>query len=113
MYQLPRFPAEIAPEEGEEEPRSVFEEIALARFLYPDDEYRVIMMFALYNIYHKSYIPYDKVASQFYGSHDDKPDGYFLYLFGINVDAKVKLDIGNQSCVEVGARFMMKIIKMS
>jgi hypothetical protein len=70
-------------------------------------------MFALYNIYHKSYIPYVEVAAQFFGSHDDIPDGYFLYFFGKDVDATVKLDIGDQSWVEVGARFMMKIIKTS
>jgi hypothetical protein len=105
--------AEEYDENDEEEPRSVFEEIALARFLFPEDEYRGIVMFALHNIYHKSYIPYDEVAAQFFGNHADIPDNYFLYFFGKDVAATVKLDIGEQSWVEAGVRFMMKIIKMS
>ena len=102
-----------ANDEKEGEPRSVFEEIALARFLFPEDEYRGIVTFALHNIYHKSYIPYDEVAAQFFGNHADIPDNYFLYFFGKDVAATVKLDIGEQSWVEAGVRFMMKIIKMS
>ena len=125
LYKLPKFPEDIVAveeddlqaeeydEKDEEEPRSVFEEIALARFLFPEDEYRGIVMFALHNIYHKSYIPYDEVAAQFFGNHADIPDNYFLYFFGKDVAATVKLDIGEQSWVEAGVRFMMKIIKMS
>ena len=115
MYGLPKFPDEVDHEEEWEydEPRSVFEEIALARYLFPDDLPRGIVMLALQNIYRKFCIPFDDVAAEYYGSHDDIPDSYFLYFFGKDVDATVKLDIEDQSWIDAGAGLMKKVMKTS
>jgi hypothetical protein len=110
LYHLPKLPQDVvADEEEAENGRSVFEEIALARFLFPEDEYRGIVMMALYNVYIKSYIPYNEVAAIHFGSHDNIPDSYFLYFFGKDVNAIVKFDIGEQTWLEAGAVYMIQI----
>ncbi len=115
MYGLPKFIGDVDYEDDweDEEPRSVFEEIAMVRFLFPDDLPRGIVMLALHNVYSKVGIPFDEVATEYYGSHDDIPASYFVYFFGNDVDATLKLDIGEQSWIEAGAVLMKKVMKTS
>lgn len=115
MYGLPKFPDEVEHEDDweDDEPRSVFEEIALARYMFPEDLSRGLVMLAIHNIHTKCCIPFDDVAAKYYGSHDDIPDSYFMYFFGKDVDAFVKLDIEGQAWTDAGAVMMKKVIKVS
>ncbi|MBI2730975.1 MAG: hypothetical protein HYX40_09530 [Sphingobacteriales bacterium] len=110
-YKLPKFPWDKQNSDNEEEKISVFEEMAIAKFIFPEDELKGIVMLALYNVYTNEFIPIDDAAAIYYGDHDHIPDQYMAYYFGKDVNATLRFEIRNSSWVEAGATFVSKIIK--
>lgn len=108
-YKLPKFPEDVDDGNGGEG-RSVFEEMAIIKYMFPEDELKGAVMLALYNVYNNDYIPIDEAATLYYGDHDKIPKDYMVYYFGKDVDASVKFDIGNLSWIEAGVMLMKKVI---
>jgi hypothetical protein len=111
LYHLPMFPGEVS-KETDENNRSVFEEVGIVKYIFPDDELKGIVMLAIYNVFNTECISVDEAAAIFYNSHDDIPDEYFVYYFGKDVDAKIEFDIGNKTWIEAGCISMQKIFKL-
>src|SRR5687768_5789050 len=63
-FDLPKYPENVTEDHyrrfselGVDEPRSVFEENAILRYLEPDDDPRGLAMLALYNVHHGIQMP--------------------------------------------------------
>jgi hypothetical protein len=108
LYNLPKFPGEV-----DENGRSVFEEMAIGKYIFPNDELKGVVMLAIYNVFINEYITMDEAAAIFYNSHDEIPDEYFVYYFGKDVDARIEFDIGGKTWIEAGCTFMQKHYKLS
>lgn len=111
LYKLPKFPEDVDTE-NDEESRSVFEEMAILKFMFPDDELKGIVMLAAYNTYTKEFVSIDEAASIHYNGYENIPKEYFVYYFGKDIDARIEFDIKGQSWIEAGAIKLQKVISI-
>jgi len=117
-FQLPKYPTDITEKHYEEyeelgiEPRSVFEELAILKYLSgPEDDIRAVVLNALYNIYEKGPYDIEEAAQKFFGSYKKIPDAYFIYYFGDAADARIDFKIEKNNWIEAGARMMQQCYK--
>ncbi len=110
-YHLPKFPWDIENSNDGTEILSVYEEIAIVKCIFPEDELKGIVMLALYNVYVNELIPIDEAAAIHYGDHDKIPDQYMVYFGGKDVDANLRFDIGDMSWTDAEVVSMKKIVK--
>lgn len=115
---LPKQPEDVTEEMSEEHdklgldsPRSVFHELALINYLFPDEDIRGNVMLALFNIQHKSYVDYEEVAVVFFEEYENIPIEYTIYFFGSAIDAKISFDLPKGTTwVEAGAKMAVKVL---
>jgi hypothetical protein len=74
-YDLPKYPENFSDkyyerfqQMGVDDPRSVFEEATLWRYLEPEDDPRGIVMIALYNVRHGKFLDLNECAQKHFGS---------------------------------------------
>ena len=118
VFTLPKFPEDITgkiyeqhEQEGLDEPRSVYEEIGILRYLEPNDDLRSIVFLALYNIKNFSYIDIDHCASKYFGSESKIPKEYMVYYTGENSKSLLNFLKNNESWTKEGVKYASKIIR--
>ncbi len=119
MFNLPKYPDDITEdyyaqceEEGIFEVRTVFEEVGIIRYLEPDDDPRGIVLFALHNIKHKTYMDIDYCAIKHFGGKRKVPKEYMVYYTGEDSDSKLNFLNDGESWLKPGVRCASKIIKI-
>ncbi len=117
VYKLPKFPDDITKnllneyqERGVENPRSVYEEIGIIRFLQPNDDPRGIVLAALYNVKNTQYIDIDICAAEFFGSFENIPDEYVIYYEGEGAECKLCFLKKGERWAKPGIKYASKII---
>ncbi len=93
--------------------RSVFEELALINFMFPEEDMRGNVLLAMYNLHHKNYIEYNEVAIINYLDYNSIPDEYFIFFLGDTIDAHImffSLAIGKTLMESTGAKVMDKVL---
>ena len=117
-YNLAKFPDNFSEnnydkleEIGIDEPRSVYEEIAIFKFIFPNDDIRSITLVGLYNIKNHSYIDIEQCAAKYYGGDSKIPESYMIYFAGEDAQVELRFLKENESWVDKGSKCAMKIIK--
>jgi len=120
LYELHKFPDDITEddyktyeEEGIDDPRTVFEEIGIIRYLEPDDDPRGVVLFALYNIKNRTYMNIDFCAERHFGNEKQIPSSYMIYYTGTDVDSKLNFLEDGETWTKPGVKYAFKILKPS
>lgn len=115
-YNLPKYPENITQEHydlfesmGIDESRSVFEELALFKYLNPDDDPRGMVMAALYSVKNGFFTEISECAHKFFGSKKAIPKEYALCFIGNDISGHIRFLQPEESWVDLGARSMMKV----
>ena len=115
--ELPKYPADFTDtlyahyEKLEiNDPRSVFEEFCIIRYLEPNDDPRGVVMMALYNVYKGIQMPLDECARKHYGSKRKIPNQYMVCYIGEGIEGRLHFLKEDESWIELGARTAVKII---
>jgi hypothetical protein len=117
-YHLPQYPEDLNEtiyrehEELNVEARSVFEELAILKYLSgPDDDIRGVTLNALYNVYNKLYLSVEEAALKYFGSYEKIPDTFMVYYFGDASNARIEFKIEQTNWTDSEARLMQKVNK--
>jgi hypothetical protein len=117
-FELPKYPEDFTDalyahyEELEiNDPRSVFEEFCIIRYLEPNDDPRGVVMMALYNVYKGIKIPLDECARKHYGGKRKIPKQYMVCYIGEGIKGRLHFLKEDESWVELGARAAEKVIR--
>lgn len=118
-YDLPKYPDSFSQDdyekydtEGIDNPRSVFEEVGIIHYLEPNDDPRGIVLFAIYNIKNRTYMPMDEPASRHFKTKEKIPPEYIIYYLGDRSETMLYFLEKNESWSEKGAKYASKIIKV-
>lgn len=117
-YQLPLEAGDVSEKSYEEhdalgiDPSSVHEQLAIAKYLWPEDDYRGLVLMALYIVRHKEYLHIDEAALKHFGQKDKIPNSYMVYFFGDVFDAELKFSLpdGCTNWTKSGAKYMQKVL---
>lgn len=116
-YNLPKFPDSFSDEdfekycrEGVDNPRSVYEDVGIIRYLEPYDDPRGIVLCALYNIKNRTYTDRSICASRHFGSKSKIPKEYVIYFTGETADSKLNFLTGDESWTKPGVEYASKIL---
>lgn len=117
-FQLPKYPEDITDAlhahcEALEiyDPRSVFEEFCIIRYLEPKDDIRGVVIMALYNVYKGIQMPLDECARKHYGSKRKIPKQYMVCYIGEGIKGRLHFLKEDESWLEMGARVAAKIVR--
>jgi hypothetical protein len=94
-----------------DDPRSVFEEFCIIRYLEPDDDPRGVVMMALYNVYKGIQMPLNECARKHYGGKRKIPKQYMVCYIGEGIKGRLYFLNEGESWVELGARAATKVIR--
>lgn len=118
LYDLPKYPGELSDAQKEyfsrlgiDDPRSVFEEATIITFLSPDEDPRGIVMQALYNIKHGTFIDMNECALVQFGSAEKIPDRYVASFTGDGFAGTLHFPGAGESWAENGARCAIMLTK--
>lgn len=118
IYQLHRFPNDITEddfrkykEEGIDNPRTVFEEVGILRYLEPDDDPRGVILCALYNIKNRTYVDINFCAERHFGNRENIPLSYMIYYTGQDVDSKLCFLGDGELWAKEDVKYASKIVK--
>ena len=119
IYSLPKFPDDITEddhekyeEEGIDNPRTVFEEVGIIRYLEPDNDPRGVVLFALHNIKNRTYMDIDLCAERHFGHSKKIPKNYIVYYTGTDIDSKLNFLNDKESWAKPGVKYASKILKL-
>ena len=119
LYHLHKFPDDLTEddykkyeEEGIDDPRTVFEEVGIIRFLEPEDDPRGIVLFALHNIKNRTYMDINLCAERHFGDINNIPSSYIVYYTGQDADAKLNFLKDGETWTKEGVKYASKIIKI-
>ncbi|WP_439507038.1 hypothetical protein [Sediminibacterium sp.] len=117
LYNLHKYPDDITEDdyrkyedEGLDNPRTVFEEVGIIRYLEPEDDPRGVVLFALYNIKNRTYIDISFCAEKHFGSRKKVPDNYVVYFTGQDADSKLNFLNAGESWTKEGVKYASKIL---
>lgn len=120
LYGLPKYPEDISEddykkyeEEGIDNPRTVFEEVGIIRYLEPNDDPRGVVLFALYNIKNRTYMDINFCAERHFGSKKKIPDSYMVYYTGQDADSKIHFLKAGESWAKEGVKYASKVLNRS
>lgn len=116
FYGLKKFPEDITEEEYENyleaegsDPRSVFEEVGIARYLELSEDPRGIVMVAIYNILNRDPLDIDNCAEMHFGKAI--PNSYVIYFTGQDADATLNFRKDGESWHKEGIKYASKIVR--
>ena len=116
FYGLKKFPEDITEEEYENyleaegsDPRSVFEEVGIVRYLEPSEDPRGIVMVAIYNILNRDPLDIDNCAEMHFGKAI--PKSYVIYFTGQDADATLNFLKEGEPWHKEGIKYASKIIR--
>jgi hypothetical protein len=117
LLRVPKFPEDITEEmaarfeaEGIDDPRSLFEEVGIVRYLEPEDDPRGIVLAALYNTKRQQYANIDLCALEHFGGRKKIPNEYMVYYTGQDADALLHFTKQGESWFREGVKYGAKII---
>ena len=117
LYGLHKHPDEISEddykkyeEEGINNPRTVFEEVGIIRYLEPEDDPRGVVLFALYNIKNRVYMNIDICAERHFGSKQKIPKSYMIYYTGQDADSKLNFLTAGETWTKEGVKYASKVL---
>ena len=117
LYNLHKYPDDITEddykkyeEEGLDNPRTVFEEIGIIRYLEPEDDPRGVVLFALYNIKNRRYMNIEFCAERHFGNKKNIPNNYIVYYTGQDADSRLNFLLDGESWVKEGVKYASKIL---
>ena len=97
LYNLPKFPEDVVMmTESEEEffederNKSVFEQLAIHKAVFPDSDIRGSVLAACLAVYKKFYYTIQEGSAEYYGSHDNIPETYYAYFIGTGSDVTIE-----------------------
>ena len=116
FYGLKKFPEDITEEEYENyleaegsDPRSVFEEVGIVRYLDSSEDPRGIVMVAIYNILNRDPLDIDNCAEMHFGKAI--PKSYVIYFTGQDADATLNFLKDGESWHKEGIKYASKIVR--
>lgn len=117
MFDLPKMPEDTSRYEdyyeknGIDEWRSIFEENALLKYFYPEEDPRSLVLTAVYNLKHQIGVDLDEVLINEFG--EDFPDGCLIGYKGHGIDGEVVFpQKEGKSWVELGCITATKIVRL-
>jgi hypothetical protein len=117
IYGLPKYPSDINEgdykkyeEEGIDNPRTVFEEVGILRYLEPDDDPRGVVLCALYNIKNRTYVDIKNCAERHFGGKKNIPPSYMVYYTGQDADSKLNFLNEGEQWTKDGVKYASKIV---
>ena len=117
FYNLHKYPDDITEddykryvEEGLDNPRTVFEEVGIIRYLEPEDDPRGVVLFALYNIKNRTYMDIGSCAEKHFGSKKKIPDSYMVYYTGQDADCKLNFLSAGDTWNKEGVKYASKVL---
>lgn len=117
LYNLHKYPDDITEDdyrkyedEGIDNPRTVFEEVGIIRYLEPEDDPRGVVLLALYNIKNRTYIDISFCAEKHFGGINKIPDNYVVYYTGQDADSKLNFLNAGESWAKEGVKYASKIL---
>ena len=118
MYNLHKYPDDITEaafkkykKEGIDNPRTVFEEVGILRYLEPDDDPRGVVLCALYNIKNRTYVDINYCAERHFGKRKNIPPDYMIYYTGQDADSKMNFLNDGEQWTKEGVKYASKIIR--
>jgi hypothetical protein len=116
FYGLKKFPEDITEEEYENyleaegsDPRSVFEEVGIVRYLDSSEDPRGIVMVAIYNILNRDPLDIDNCAEMHFGKAI--PKSYVIYFTGQDADSTLNFRKDGESWHKEGIKYASKIVR--
>lgn len=116
MFDLPKMPEDKSRyedyyEKNEiDERRSVFEEYALLKYCYPEEDPRALILFAVYNLIHLIGVDIDEILISEFG--ENFPDNCIVGYRGFGIDAEVVFpQKEGKSWFDLGCIAATKIVK--
>ena len=116
FYGLKKFPEDITEEEYENyleaegsDPRSVFEEVGIVRYLDSSEDPRGIVMVAIYNILNRDPLDIDNCAEMHFGKAI--PKSYVIYFTGQDADSTLNFLKDGESWHKEGIKYASKIVR--
>jgi len=120
IYNLHKYPDDITEKDfnrfekkGIYNPRTIFEEIGILRFLEPNDDIRGIVLCAIYNVKNRNYTDIDFCALKYFGSEEKIPESYMVYYTGEDIDSKLNFLKDGESWTKEGVKYASKLIKVN
>jgi hypothetical protein len=117
LYGLHKYPDDISEddykkyeEEGIDDPRTVFEEVGIIRYLEPNDDPRGVVLFALYNIKNRMYMDISFCAERRFGGKKKIPDSYMVYYTGQDADSNLHFLNTGESWTKEGVKYASKVL---
>ncbi len=118
-YDLPKYPGTFTDKHysffeqlGINEPRSVFEEATILKYLDPDDDPRGLVMVALYGVKNGLFTDINECAKKHFGPNKI-PKEYTVCLVGDGYAGQLHFLQAGESWFELGARSAIKVITVS
>lgn len=119
MFNLHKFPDEITDDDyekyeiaGIDEPKTVFEETGVLRYLEPKGDPRGIVFCALFNVKNRSYTDMEECARKHSGAKKKIPPEYVYYFTGDDIDSKLNFLQQGESWNKPGVRYAGKVVKV-
>jgi hypothetical protein len=120
LLQVPKFPEDITEDmaaqfeaNGINDPRSLFEETGIIRYLQPEDDPRGIVLAALYNVKRQQCANINECGLKHFGSIKKIPDQYMVYYTGQDADALLHFTKEGESWLQEGVKYGAKIIRLT
>jgi hypothetical protein len=117
MFDLPKMPEDKSRYEGYYEKneiddgRSVFEEFALLKYCYPEEDIRALVLCAVYNLTHLIGVDIDEMLINEFG--ENFPDNCIVGYRGVGIDAEIIFpQKEGKSWFDLGCIAVTKIVKL-
>ena len=116
-YDLVKYPDDITDEVferfeqlGMDDPRSLFEEIGIIRFLKPKADPNGLVIQAAYHLLNYTYIDIDYCAKKHFGNIKKIPNSYMIYYSGEKADSILNFAAENESWAKPGIKYGSKVV---
>lgn len=117
ILQLPMYPDAFTEDDyekysemGIDDPRSVFEELVLYKFMDPEADPRGAVMMALYHVFNGIQVPLEECAAKHYGGKEKVPEGFMVCFIGDGIHGRLHFLEKGESWFDLGARSAMKLV---
>ncbi len=117
LFQFYKFPDDFTDddykrfeEESIHKPRSVFEEVGIIRYLEPNDDPRGIVLLALYNAKHSTFMDINICAERYFGGKSKIPLTYIVYYTGKDSDSRLNFLKEGELWTKPGVKYASKIV---
>jgi hypothetical protein len=115
LYNLPKFPEDVQEDDridsfGEEcKNVSVYEQLAIVKWMHPENTLRANVLLAALYVYKRFYSEIEEAAAEYYGTSDDIPKTCYACFYGKDVDVKVRFCKPNKLEANSAARLIQVI----